>query len=86
MYLEGNSQEWVNYRLQAKVNLVSGNVIGLWFRGTYEDVDSSGRRFTGYYCTINPDRNRVTLSRIRLEDECATPPVSMPMTFAIRYN
>lgn len=69
MYLEGNSQEWTDYRLQAKVNLVSGNQIGVWFRGTFvNEGGNNGRKLTGYYFSMTG--SLLKLWQMQTEDEC----------------
>ncbi len=69
MYLGEGSQEWTDYRFQAKVNLVSGVQIGLWFRGTFVDEGGgNGRRVTGYYFLMSG--NRLILYQIRTDEEC----------------
>jgi len=71
MYLEGDSQEWTDYRFQAKVKLVSGTQIGVWFRGTYEeDPVYSGRKITGYFFNLTPGSDRLTLWQMQTEEEC----------------
>lgn len=69
MYIQEGSQEWTDYRLQAKVNLVSGGQIGVWFRGTFEDeAGLNGRKLTGYYFSMTP--TKLKLWQMRTEDEC----------------
>jgi len=69
MYLQGEGQEWTDYRLQAKVNLVSGMQIGLWFRGTFVDEGGgNGRKLTGYYFLMSS--SRLMLYQLRTEAEC----------------
>ena len=71
MYLEGGSQVWTDYRLRAKVNLVSGNQIGVWFRGTFVDEGGgNGRKLTGYYFLMTT--NSLILSQMRTDEECGT--------------
>ncbi len=69
MYLGGNSQGWTDYRLQTRVNLVSGSKIGLWFRGTFVDEPGlNGRKLTGYYFAMAS--GRLELWQMQTEDEC----------------
>lgn len=71
MYLEGGSQEWTDYRLRARVNLVSGGQIGVWFRGTFVDEGGgNGRKLTGYYFVMTT--SDLILYQMRTEDECGT--------------
>lgn len=69
MYIQAGSQEWTDYRLRAKVKLVSGTQIGVWFRGTFVDEGGlNGRKLTGYYFLMKT--NSLILSQMRTDEEC----------------
>lgn len=69
MYLQEGSQEWTDYRFQAKVNLVSGGLIGLWFRGTYVESATSCRHVGSYYLTLTGSELQLWQMQTEAEQE-----------------
>jgi hypothetical protein len=85
MYIQEGSQEWTDYRFQARVNLVSGVDIGVWFRGTFVDEGGgNGRKLTGYYFLLDPLHDTLALWQMQTDEECtdctANYSFSNPMT------
>ncbi len=71
MYRGADSETWTDYSYEARVNLVSGAQIGVWFRGTYDgSTDGSGQKVTGYYFLVIPSTPQVRLATLRTEEEC----------------
>ncbi len=69
MYLGEGAQEWTDYRFRAKVNMVSGVQLGVWFRGTFvNEGGGNGRKLTGYYFLMSS--SRLILYQMRTENEC----------------
>lgn len=52
MYLGEGSEQWTDYRVQAKFKLDKGLQVALWFRGTYQDSTIKGQWVTGYYFLV----------------------------------
>ncbi|MFC2037280.1 family 16 glycoside hydrolase [Chloroflexota bacterium] len=73
MLLIEGSEEWTDYRLRAKFNVLSGPQVGVWFRGTYREVDIPGQWVTGYYFTIrvrpNGGEDEAVLWQLRTAEE-----------------
>ncbi len=72
MYQGAGSDDWVNYRVEARVILregLSGEQMGLWFRGKYtepEDPTIDGKYVQGYYLVFRPRTvDSIVLSRIK---------------------
>jgi hypothetical protein len=85
MYIQEGSQEWTDYRFQARVNLVSGVDIGVWFRGTFvNEGGGNGRKLTGYYFLLDPLHDTLALWQMQTDEECtdctANYSFSNPMT------
>jgi len=85
MYIQEDSQEWTDYQFQARVNLVSGDQIGVWFRGTFVDEGGgNGRKLTGYYFLLDPLHDTLALWQMQTDEECtdctANYSFSNPMT------
>lgn len=78
MVLGQGSEGWTNYRARAKLNIRSGDRIGLWFRGTYAQSANDGQWFLGYYCVVSArhihDRDRIHLLQMRTYEEPGSPP------------
>jgi hypothetical protein len=53
MVLVPGSEEWTDYRFRVRFRAESGRQAGVWFRGTYRDVETSGQWLTGYYFTVD---------------------------------
>ena len=53
MVLVAGSEAWTNYRLSARFKAEDGRLAGVWFRGTYRDVETSGQWLTGYLFTVD---------------------------------
>ena len=43
MYLGQGSSEWTDYRYSVRFRAQEGRQAGIWFRGTYKDVETKGR-------------------------------------------
>ncbi|MFC2037885.1 family 16 glycoside hydrolase [Chloroflexota bacterium] len=73
MYLGEGSENWTNVRIKAKFNLLGGRQAGVWFRGTYEEVETPGQWVTGYYCNArvkaNNNTDQMKLWQLRTEEE-----------------
>jgi hypothetical protein len=70
MYLGPGAEEWTNYRYEAKVKLVTGETIGLWFRGIYDEPNPEDERhIEGYYLILDPGHNELRLMRMLTEEE-----------------
>lgn len=72
MLLVPGSQNWSNYRVRVKFRAQSGRQAGVWFRGTYRDVETSGQWLTGYYFTVdvrNEGTGRAKLWQLRTTAE-----------------
>jgi hypothetical protein len=64
MYLQPGAQDWTNYRVEAKMYLTggvqndgtpepnSGDPIGFWIRGHYQDSQYEAQWVSGYYVVI----------------------------------
>jgi hypothetical protein len=82
MVLGQGSEGWTDYRLRAKLNIRSGNRIGLWLRGTYKPSDNKGQWFTGYYCVVSAreihDKDGIHLLQMRTREEPSTTPPDKP--------
>lgn len=52
MYLGQGSSEWTDYRYSVRFRAQEGRQAGIWFRGTYKDVETKGQWLTGYYFTV----------------------------------
>jgi hypothetical protein len=78
MVLGQGSEGWADYRLRAKLNIRSGDRLGLWFRGKYTQSDNDGQRFLGYYCVVSArhinDRDKIHLLQMRTYQEPGSPP------------
>jgi hypothetical protein len=53
MVLVPGSEAWTDYRLRARFLAEDGRLAGVWFRGTYRDVETSGQWLTGYLFTVD---------------------------------
>ena len=53
MVLVPGSEAWTNYRVRARFKAVDGRLAGIWFRGTYREVETSGQWLTGYLFTVD---------------------------------
>jgi uncharacterized repeat protein (TIGR01451 family) len=60
-----NPEQWTNYRVEAKVRLDQGTLIGLWVRGKYQPSTLDGLHVEGYYVQLRPARSDFTLQRIK---------------------
>jgi hypothetical protein len=87
MYLGPGAEEWTNYRYEAKVKLVKGETIGLWFRGIYDEPDPSVRHIEGYYLILDPGHNELRLMRMLTDEEHDIYPYtwSLPMELVDGY-
>jgi hypothetical protein len=52
MYLGEGTEEWTDYRYSVDFTLLGGRQAGVWFRGTYEEVETKGQWITGYYFSV----------------------------------
>ena len=52
MYLGEGSDQWTDYRFQAKFKMDKGLQVALWFRGTYQESTIKGQWVTGYYFLV----------------------------------
>jgi hypothetical protein len=69
MYLGEGSEEWTDYRYSVKFKMLAGRLVGVWFRGAYQDSDNGGQWVTGYYFVVHPGDNRVLLQQMRTDEE-----------------
>jgi hypothetical protein len=73
VYLGEGSEQWSDYRATVMFNVHGGKKAGLWFLGTFRDVETRGQWFEGYYCNVavrgdQPDDN-VQLKQMRTYDD-----------------
>jgi uncharacterized repeat protein (TIGR01451 family) len=81
MYLGPGAQDWTDYRYTVRMNMVSGQKAGLWFRGTYREVATSGQWLTGYYFMVSVrqgEPDKAQLWQLRTEAERCGPPTDRP--------
>jgi hypothetical protein len=52
MYLGPGSGEWTDYRYSVRFRVQNGRQAGIWFRGAYQDSETTGQWLTGYYFTV----------------------------------
>jgi uncharacterized repeat protein (TIGR01451 family) len=74
MYRGTGSEQWTDYRLEAKVRLEEGSEMGLWIRGKYApSEEGDGKHVEGYYVTWNTKRSQgnVKLARLRTDGNTA---------------
>jgi uncharacterized repeat protein (TIGR01451 family) len=78
-YLGPGTDEWTNYRYEAKVKTTQGEMAGLWFRGKIDEPDWETRHVEGYYFVMRArgDDSFVKLGAIRTND----PPIDHPFEF-----
>lgn len=78
MVLGQGSEGWRDYRARVKFKVRSGLKTGLWFRGTYQEVENRGQWFLGYYCMVavhdDDDKDNVQLLQMRTYEEPGSPP------------
>jgi uncharacterized repeat protein (TIGR01451 family) len=60
-----NPEQWTDYRVDAKVRLDQGTLIGLWVRGKYQPSALDGVHVEGYYVLLRPARNDLGLYRLK---------------------
>jgi hypothetical protein len=72
MYLQPGAQEWTNYRVETMMFLTggvdnqgnpepkSGDPIGLWVRGHYQDSENEAQWVSGYYVVLVGKANSVS--------------------------
>jgi hypothetical protein len=53
MVLVPGSENWTNYRVSARFKALDGRLAGIWFRGAYREVETSGQWVTGYQFTVD---------------------------------
>ena len=78
MYLGQGSNEWTDYRYQVRFNAENGRQVGIWFRGTYQEVEDAGQWVTGYYFTVQLLRegtNVAKLWQLRTAEEHGDEPI-----------
>jgi hypothetical protein len=64
LYLGEGSEQWGDYRVSARFNLLRGDKAGIWVRGTYKDQGFPGQWFLGYFCMIKVRPNSVDLAQL----------------------
>jgi uncharacterized repeat protein (TIGR01451 family) len=77
MYKEPGSELWTDYVFETDVIInaddgTNRGQVGVWFRGTHQESDTSGLWVTGYYFTIKPYPSKsAILMQLRTDEECA---------------
>jgi uncharacterized repeat protein (TIGR01451 family) len=67
MYRGAGSEQWADYRMEARVRIDAGDKMGFWVRGKYVESTVDGLHVEGYYVDWRPNRdtNGVELWAIR---------------------
>jgi uncharacterized repeat protein (TIGR01451 family) len=78
-YLGPGTDDWRDYRYEAKVKSTQGEMIGLWFRGKIDEPNWETRHVEGYYFVMRArgDDSFVKLGAIKTND----PPIAHPFEF-----
>lgn len=86
MYLQPGAEDWTNYRVETKLYLTggvtkdgdpepnSGDPIGLWIRGHYQDSEYESQWVSGYYVVLvgksDSDSHFVRLAKMQQPGDC----------------
>lgn len=75
MYQGAGAEQWTDYRVEAKVRLDEGSLIGLWVRGKYIPTGDmgDGKYIEGYYISWKADRDRHSVELWRCKPHFAAP-------------
>jgi uncharacterized repeat protein (TIGR01451 family) len=78
-YLGPGTDNWTNYRYEAKVKITQGEQAGLWFRGKIDEPNWETRHVEGYYFVMRArgEDSFVKLGAIKTND----PPIPHPFEF-----
>ncbi len=72
MYVGAGSEQWTDYRIDAKVRLEDGAKMGLWVRGKYIPSEIDGLHVEGYYIVWRPNLSARSVELWRIKNSGGT--------------